>query len=369
MGRVDWWSFDFKTGVRNQVLAVDQPGRVERFINEATSTSIGVRFVDEEGEIPGVEEATQEGRALLVAVDSDDDRILWGGLLIQRDDTPAAVVSCQLATVESYFFRRFIDGNVSWNLADVSTIAADAVGLITDLPPLQVVATATGTLLSGAYTTYDEKAIGDLLSELANVANGIEWTVELVWADLDHTALKYQVMIAPRLGGKTSPTSWTMPGAVTSFRRTRSYGTENGANDVTASSSGEGSSKPTSQRIVDNVALNAGWARFQRRFRPAPSITSTATLDKYAEAEFERTRFGLTTLSIEARLSEAPQMNSDWWLGDNITVDLTCARFPERVVDGMAVPGYSHSLRIVGWVADFDNDALIPHTREIEEST
>lgn len=365
---VEWWSVDFLTGQRNARLNVSAAGKASRIIGTATDTTVNVRCAQDGVELPGWDEATTKGRNLIVAVDADGDQVIWGGLIRRRTSTSSPWVQVSANTVESYLFRRYINGPISWTNADPAQVGADVANLIDDLPPLEVDATMTGNaIIDGYYDEADNKRIGEVLTDLSGLAGGVEWTVDLEWADADHQQMRYVVRIAPRLGTPATgaaATQWAMPGAVRDFTFVEDFGEDTGANDVLALSSGEGDSKPRSTRYED-TALLAAFARFERRFTPATSITSVTTLDQYAEAELTATRMGLTQLSLDANLDAAPQVNRDWWLGDDIDVSLTCDRFPRRVdADGYWEAGYTRRLRPVGWELDFDSRTIIPRIVE-----
>lgn len=364
---VEWWSVDFKTGARGSRLHVDAAGKVSRIIGVSTDTTVQVRCANDGVAIPGWDEATALGRSLVVAVDADGDQIIWGGLVRRRTSAKGGWVDVSANTLEAYLSRRFINTTLTWTDEDPSTIAANALATITDLPPLTVSTVLTGTrIIDGFYDTSDNKRVGDLLTDLAGLAGGIEWTVDLEWIDADHTLMRYVVRVAPRLGTPASEaaTQWTMPGCVRDFSFIEDFGEENGANDVLALSSGEGGSKPVSTRYEDTVLLGS-FARFERRFTPATSITSSSTLDQYAEAELARTRLGITQLTIEANLDAAPQVNRDWWMGDDIDVALTCDRFPRKVdAEGFWEAGYTRRLRTVGWDLDFSTRTIVPRIVE-----
>lgn len=373
-------SVDFKTGEVFGKVEVQSAGKLSKFLSTATETTVAVRCSRDGVELTGWDEATQKRRKLLMAVDVESRHIVWGGLIRRRTSGSGPWVQCSVDSLERYFNRRYINDTFSFADIDVAQIAADVLApIVADLPPLEVNATMTGTLVSGYYDTTDNKRVGSLLDDLSatKLAGGIEWTVDLEWADADHTQVRYVVRVAPRLGtpGGVAATQWVMPGCVTDFTYLEDDGEETGANDTIALSSGEGDSKPMSTRYEATDLLEAE-ARFERRFTPAPSITSTDTLDKYAEADHAATRDGFTQLTITARLSEvvgqdgelrqaAPRVNLDWWMGDDIDVSLTCDRFPRRVgADGYWEAGYTRRVRTVGWELDPDAKTVIPRIQE-----
>ncbi|HEY0889378.1 MAG TPA: hypothetical protein VGE38_07195 [Nocardioides sp.] len=365
---ISWWAVDFKTGVRISQVNVKSSGKLARIIGLPTDTTVSVRCSHDGVVVPGWDEATTPGRMMLVAVDADGDQIIWGGLVRRRtSDVNDAWVDCSADTLERYLQRRYINTPLTWNDVDPTQVAVDVLGQVTGLAPLVVDAKMVGhPIVRGFYDITDNKRVGDVLDDLAGLSTGIEWTVDLEWTDAAHTQMRYVVRISPRLGtpGGVAATQWTMPGCVTGGTFIEDFGTETGANDIIALSSGEGESKPRSTRYEDTLLL-ASYARFERRFTPATSITSTSTLDQYAEAELAATRLGLSQLTITANLDAAPQVNRDWWLGDDIDVHITSPRFPRQVgTDGFWVPGYSRRLRTVGWELDLDARTIVPRIKE-----
>jgi hypothetical protein len=366
---LEWWSVDFKTGQRYAQVQVQSSGKLSKFIGLGTETTVAVRCSHDGVELPGWDEATQKRRRMLVAVDAETRHIVWGGLIRRRTSGPGPWVQCSLDSVERYFFRRYINSVLSWTDADPAQMAADALAPIAAaLAPLEVDAKMTGTAVSGYYDTNDNKRVGTLLEDLSSLAGGIEWTVDLDWADDAHTQMRYVVRIAPRLGtpGGVAATQWTMPGCVTDFQFIEDDGEETGANDTLALSSGEGDSKPRSTRYEATDLLDVE-ARFERRFTPATSITDTSTLDQYAEADHAATREGLTQLTLTANLDAAPRVNLDWWMGDDIDVTITCDRFPRTLgAGGFWEAGYTRRIRTVGWELDLDARTIVPRIKEAD---
>lgn len=373
---LEWWSVDFKTGERFGQVQVQSSGKLSRFISMGTDATVSVLTSHDGAPRTGWDEATAPGRMLLVAVDKAEGHIVWGGLVRRRTSNDGPWVQCSVDSLERYFNRRYIGSVFSKVDTDVAQIAADALAPIAaDLGPLEVDAKMTGTTVSVYYDANDYKRVGSLLDELAALSKGIEWTVDLEWVDAAHAVMRYVVRIGPRLGrGGTSgnpgvdptgwtPTQWTMPGAVQTFEYIEDFGEETGANDTIAYSSGEGDSKPQSTRY-EATDLLGSFARFERRFQPAPSLTETSTLDQYAEADHATTRLGYSQLKVTANLDAAPRVNLDWWMGDDIDVALTCDRFPRRLVDGYWEPGYTRRLRTVGWELDLDTRTIVPRIRE-----
>jgi hypothetical protein len=383
MQEVSWHSFDLRSGRRGPRVVTRQLGQVERILNEATETTLDVQIWRDGASVPDWDSSTLPGRVMLVAVDENDQPI-WGGMVYRRVANGGEWVTLSLVTLEAYFDRRYINSDVTFTNQDqVSVIAHDVIATTLAYGiDFTVDAPYSNWLRDRTYLVDDDKTVLSVLQELAGVENGIEFTVDLAWADGDdHMVLDRIVRIRNQLGtaylGSTGTESdrpiaiFHMPGSVVDFQYLEDFGPEFGANAVVAVSSGEGDTRPESFRhIARNIVAGFGglWAMFEKRFTPSTSIIETDTLDAHASRELQQTWNGMNELTLEANLDTAPRVNSDWFLGDDVAVSLTCPRFPERVnSDGETVPGYQANVRCIGWSIDFDARRLIPRLLETHE--
>lgn len=376
-----WHSFDLKSGRRGAPVTAAATGVLKRIIGEATDVQVDALCYDiaqethplglptEAGVIDGWDESTLPGRTMLVALD-DEENILWGGMVLRRRSTSGEWVACTVVTLEHYFERRYV-GDLEFYDQDIATVAAgvidqqavDGLDFVIDAPLIGTTAEDITFADDGDVT------IAAALEQLVGLDDGIEYTVDLSWADVTRTRLARTVRVAARLG-KSLPltTQWTLPGAVLDFEFVEDYSREFGANDILRTSTGSGSERPTSQRMVDTALIAGGWARFEDRDSAGTGIDDDTLLDQHARSDLTEMRLGLRQLKLSARLDDAPRLNVDWWLGDDITASLTCSRFPARVgPDGDLVAGYEHRLRAVGVEIDVDASTVTPITREIEE--
>lgn len=361
-----WHAVDLLTGRRGPELPMRRRGLVSRIIAEPTDAQNEVLCWDQGAEIPEWRYWTEPGRMLALLVD-DDDRPIWGGIIVRRVPNETQWVPIAMATLENYLDRRYA-GALSFAAVDQATIAATIANgaVVSNGVPFTVDAPLTGTLRDRTYLNSEDKSVFSLLTDLLNLQSGIEFTVDLEWTNTSNTVLRYVLRIAARIGKATAqPTRFEHPGPVQKFTVLQDFTRENGANDVMAVSSGEGDARPQSSHAVDTAALAAGWVRYERRFTPSTSITEIPTLDAYATAELALKRAGLTELALVADLDTCPRLNVDWWLGDDITASLTSPAFPERVTtDGARLAGYEKTVRVVGWTIDLDARTLTPRVRE-----
>lgn len=375
-----WHSFDLRTLRRGPELTVQELPALSRMVGEPTDVSgLAVLCYDTlaetsddglattAGAVPGWQEATLPGRTMLVALNESQTPI-WGGMVLRRRSDAGAWVTLDLVTLEGYFDRRYVKDHDYVE----TTQGAIVSGVITgDVIPTGVPFTVDANSPTKRERTYfedEDKTVLSVLQDLMGVEGGPEFTVDLQWADGDQTRLDAVVRVRDRIGAAHPlPARFDMPGPVTAFTYTEDYGADNGANDVLATSSGEGSLRPTSQHQVATDLLAAGWARFERRFTPSTSIVETDTLDDHARAELAETRDGLTQLTLVAHLDTAPRVGDDFDLGDDVTAVLTCPRFPAYIgPDGGWVPGFTRTLRCIGWEIDYQERQLTPTLVEVD---
>lgn len=369
MKTVTWHSFDLRSGRRGPQLVVQAPGEFGRIISESTEATVVVSCWDAELEQPrtGWAAGTLPGRVMLVALDELQQPV-WGGMVLRRVSNASTWVTCTANTLEHYLDRRYV-GDLTFETADQASIAAGVIdGLTVDGLNFTIDADATGVLLDRTYADDEDKTVLTALTELAAADTPLEFTVELSWADDEKTTLVRTLRLRPRIGtSRPEPVVFTMPGPVTDLEFTEDYSAEFGANDVMAVSSGEGDARPTSTHHVATGLIANGWARFENRFTPATSITDEDQLDAAAAAELTDMQYGIQQLQLTANLDDAPQVNRDFWLGDDITAELTCPRFPAYVdADGLRQPGFTRTARCVGWSVDLAARTLKPTLREID---
>lgn len=364
--RYAWHAFDLTTGRRGGRVATDKLGQVGRRIGEPTDLSgLAVRI----DPATDWQAATEPGRAMLALLDEANEQPLWAGLVLRRRSTAGDWVTVDLATHEAYFDRRYT-GDHTYTTTDQALIASGVIGDATTEGVAMILdAPQVGPRRDRTYADDEDKTVLSVLDELAGIIDGIEWTVDLRWADnAARTALERVVRVRRRLGVANDfpPAVFAMPGAVTDFDYLEDYTSEYGANEVQATSSGEGDTRPESSRMR---SLLPGWPLYQRRFTPSTSITSKDVLDSHARAELTQTWDGLKQLTLTARASAAPKVGEAWSLGDDVAVQLTCPRFPARVnADGALVAGYAGVARAVGWGLDLDADTVEPLLVEVTET-
>lgn len=377
---ITWHSFDLKTGRRGIQLVTQEAPEFGRVIGEPNDLSgLGVNCYDTDretsvdavptfaGAVPGWDAATLPGRTMLAALDENDTPI-WGGVILRRHSTPSSWVGLDMSTLEAYLDRRYVRDHVYTNTAQ--GVIVDAI-LSADVIPTGVQFVVDADSPQVRDRTYDDdedKTALAVLQELMGVEDGPEFTVDLEWADAAHTVLRRVVRVRDRIGtAYTQPaTRFEMPGSVKDFEFTEDYTTENGANDLLATSSGEGDVRPVSDHAIATDLLANGWVRYESRFSPSTSIIDKNVLNDHARSELAEMRDGLKELVLTVDLDTSPRIGHDFHLGDDVTAVLTCPRFPQVLgPDGHMVPGYVKTVRCTGWDLDYSARTLSPRLLEV----
>jgi len=287
-------------------------------------------------------QATRKGATFLVALD-EDNTPLWGGMVIRRSRKVGDGVKMSLVTAEAYFDRVYVGDETltgAQNLI-VKTLVEDyaATGVKRGLPIRVQVVGGDGVVRTRTHKDSDDKTLYSVLSDISGVLGGSEWTVGWEWVG---TKLGLVLFVADRIGspapaGLNPAAQFYLPGSVTDAELVEGYGSSEGSNDVMATSSGVEGARPQSPHQTNAADLRP---RFEYRWTPSTSITDVNTLTGHAQRALAAMKDGSVALSITANRAEAPKLNKDWRLGDDIGFDIEAPEFPDGLVG---------TARCVGW--------------------
>jgi hypothetical protein len=316
---LSWLSVDARTGVVLADLPDLDVGKVSRSICRYDSTT---------GTLPvptapdGWLAATRPGGACMVLL--DDVTPIWGGMVTQRTRGSGDTIALALATIEAYFDRRFV-GDVTYAQVGQNAIVADlitryvATGPLGGIPIRVVQVGGAGTLRDRTYADQDDKTVYSVLTDLAGVVGGPEWTVE--WEHQSgperYTPVLY---VGARIGTGVTPglapaATFELPGPVTDAAVVEDYSGGKGANSVIASSSGVSGARPQSPA---QIGADDGRPTFEARFTPSTSISDVTTLTGHAADALATLAPGTTTTSMSAVTVDAPKLGADFTLGDDV---------------------------------------------------
>lgn len=267
---------------------------------------------------------------VLIVVCDDDDRIVWGGIPTNLATSTAPLIDIQCVTVEKYFDRRYMPTASYRNRDQTSDIARAmaehcgdtdiGIGLEYDTPE-------SGIKRDRDYYNDEDARVLTRLQQLSNVINGFDWTIELAWADDDHSKVRKIFRTGyPALGYVTDTPEHTFtlvagyPSPVTSFTHDHQWGDAEAATHVQAVGDGEGDDKPYSNPLTDSNREADGWPRLEER-KTQQGVSQMATLNAYGQQMAERYFGGQSVISITARLDAWPSP-AEITLGDSARIEI-----------------------------------------------
>ena len=268
--------------------------------------------------------AVKEGGSVLNVL--QDGNPIWGGYVSRENRTAGDEIEMSLVTLEGYLDRIYV-GDETFTGVGQNTMAQTLVnkyavdGVLGNALPIRVVVTSggAGPLRNRSVADADNKTLYSVLQDMAGIDGGIEWTIgwEHLSAPERYTPIFY---VGTRLGSAVTPglapaATFEMPGPVTDFSYSVDFGDGKGANVVKAYSSGQGTVLP--QSAVQS-SVDPDRARFEYRWTPSTSITDVATLTSHAASKLAQISTGTITVSLSAVAAEAPQLFTDWNVGDDI---------------------------------------------------
>lgn len=345
-----WFGCDLVTGVIVEELPFVASGPLQSVIGAYTSLSGSIAIPDAPA---NWERATDPYRTMLVCVRDSDLVPLWAGIVISRTGGSANTVELGLATLESYFDRRYMY-SATYTQTRISQVAVnvfffgadeDGIGLNYGVP------TIVAPLVDRTYSSDSDQTVYAALSELMN-STGIEWTIVIEWADATKSAFKKTFSARPRIGTEsdTPRAVFDMPGCVSSYTFSEDYTSSKGANHITMFGDGEGDTRPTSGPQIAQPLIDAGWPRVEYRATRS-GVTQPSTLIEHAQEMLAWKASGAQIFTVTADASAGPLLGVDWSLGDDIA--LVVAWSP-RHPSGLAIRA-----RAVGWELDLSGSGSV----------
>lgn len=316
-------SADLVTGVVRDQLPLELSGDVSRLLMNVGAGTFTLSVRDPSCPVDW-EDLTAPWRTLLVALD-DDERVLWAGIPTNRTRDPLTpVVTLPCVTVEGYLSRRYVPTLPFQGKDQTSVIARSLV----DVANYRGIDLAFETPESYVYRDREYFAdenvrILQRLSELSQVIDGFEWTIDVDWADSNHTRFTKTFRTGyPRLGQVTSSPNvvFELPGGITGGTYDELWGDDDAATYVRAVGDGQGESRSISTAVVDEAAEAAGMPRLELT-RSFSGVTTTSVLDNHAAAVAAETFGGQKIITISTRADQPPRF-FEYDLGDTARIQI-----------------------------------------------
>lgn len=361
MTALQWVAVEARTGLQIAELpGLTLTGPLKGTLNRYETATADVP-VSPVGTPPPVNwlRATKPGATALVALD-DDGSPVWGGYITQRTRSTDDAVTLSLASAESYLDRRYV-GTVTYTNVGQNAIVADLIArYVVDgaggLPgiPLRVQASGAGTLRTRSYAIEDDVKVYARLQQLAGVEDGIEFTIGWEWQHSPErlTPVLYVGSRAgtPAPAGLAPAVTFSLPGSVASVELVEDYSDGKGANDVTAVSSGQGDTRPTSGPV--RTADYDDRPTYEYRWSPSTSTSDVSTLQAHAREALAILGGGAAAMTLTAAIQGAPRLGTDWVIGDDVGYDID--PIPSFPAGAFGVG------RAIGWQLDLAAETVSP---------
>jgi len=298
--------------------------------------------------------------------------IIWSKKL-SRNESGEVTCSIQGSTMESYFYRRLLDTDLTYTGIEQTEIALNLVaGAMTGTSTypnaagigLEVTRDISGVARDRSYLASDNDTYGDLLENLASVDDGFEYTVD---AFIDGSVRTRNLRIQyPSLRSTSQVLTADEPGDIVSWSVTDD-GTQGYTRFRTRGKADTSDPSLGSEPIVSawheaDSWLTAGYPLLDAS-ADYTSVTDVTTLDEYA-AWWQANRSGplrVITLVLDPRRMNA-QGFSPFSLGCTITARLNNPAYP--TVAGN--PGLVVDSRMIGFDLDVSSDGEDTYTIVVE---
>lgn len=355
-----WLSVETLTGCVLADLPDFTCDSVSKEIGNGTTASGSLPLTDKTPE--NWQRAILEGGSALVLVDEESGVAPWGGMVTHTAPDHTDKVPVNLATYETgYLSRRFV-GDVDYTQTGAVDIIIDLLnrfvltGSNGGIPMrVQVEGASRGIVLDQSYTDASDKTVLSVLQTLSSLDGGPEWTINWETTDSGRSYTPVFRVSGTQLGtrvpaGLGPAATFEIPGPVTEASLDRDYTDGNGANDVMATSTASGATRPQSNHVV---IVDPNRPTFEERFTPDTDVDDIDDkLDSFAQARAAGIKDGTLTLALKAAVQDAPRLGVDWSEGDDVGYVVGgYDRFGRDLIRSFP-GGLSGVERAVGWVLD-----------------
>ena len=345
-----WYLADLKTGRTIEEMPF-KAGNLEASVSKVTTSSVALDLADPS--CPTNWAQLIDGRRSMLVAD-DDDTILGAYLFTEAPDIGGPTVSFQVSSLDAIFDRINVGTfDFTEGVDDEADVAAALLGhKVTTEFGFEVAVTKTGTSANHSYSHFEDRKVGDALSELAAQAGGPEYVVRLRWEDETKRRVVKTVEIGPQVGHDRVS---TLVEDLHLAQRRRSRSWKYCAVETIATGEGTGESRLMSDTVLDDQAVAAGIPRWELRVS-ATSIADEDGLGRVAVQAAKQYRFGTQVWNLEfaQNMPGAPRLGADYELGDVVTLGLETTRWDPMSFHGTA--------RLIGWSAEVAGRALVKVT-------
>jgi hypothetical protein len=319
-----------------------------RSVNEHSEFS-GHLFLNDEAVEKDWRTVTDPARRPVVYVDRDGV-LVWGGNVYKRRPLDGGTkAEIRAYSFEYYLGRRHLKTNKTYSGTDQLAVVRD---LVTTMQALGGgnVALAVSQNVSGVvrgattYFGYERYKFGDLITKMAELEDGFEYTVEVNYGPTGHP-VKTLVLGYPQLGSQAAQLVLEYPGNI-SEHPDWPEDSSTSANSLTAIGAGEGTTmlmrEGVAQAATDELAANVVLFEDSVVYK---DVTTLSTLQAHANADLAWKTGASVVPKVTLRADRHPVFGT-YALGDLVRLRVTSPYHPAKA-DGS--PSLDTHARILGW--------------------
>lgn len=333
---------DLQSGDRITDLPLTFSGAVEKALSE--SSSIGASLAVKSKHCPPNWSTLIDPMRAMIVLDDGVNPIQ--GYYIGNDGAGEPEASFTLTSLEGMLNETycrtydFFEGEHDESdviAALLSDVVVPSYGFELDVTP-------TGKSGDHSYSYYEDRTVGDAVSDLSKAVGGPEWTVRLRWEDATRRRIIKTIVVGPKVGAVIKSVVVENK-HLTRRARNGSHSRGDRATHVIATGDGSGEGRLMSAAHVDADALDAGVPQWEVRLSTTSELTE-AQLEQVAAAGLMRRRRGARTWEMELALSVkgCPRPGRHFDAGDTVTIDSGPTSNDPESWRGLA--------RVIGWRAE-----------------
>lgn len=261
--------------------------------------------------------------------------LVWGGIIWGRNyNSTSQILSITAREFESYFERRRISQDITFNNIDQLSIAQTLVAWAQGQPygniNVAIGAETSGILLSRDYYNYELKTIYGALQDLSRAEDGFDFNITVAYNGSGQPS-KTLTLGYPRIGTvydtfNPEAIMFDMPGNIVEYEYP-----EDGAiaaNKIYALGAGSNEGKLISIQ-EDATKYADGWPLLEEQSNYS-DITDQAYLDQLALGQVNAVSYPPTTMKVVVPAYQTPVFGT-YRIGDDARIRITDSNFPNTL--------------------------------------
>lgn len=274
-----------------------------------------------------------------------DGALIWGGIIWTRTyQEQAKAMSCTTQSLESFFYKQFIEATLTWTTEDQRNILCELIADMQAKPSADL-----GVVMPAGYpfadditrsTTFNDFQVwsyGQAIDYMIGYDQGFDYTIEVGYDSNGNPSKLLRVDNVLGAPLATTGLVFHYPGNIKNYWCPESAA--KGAVSTIGVGAGEGAAK-IRVKVTQTDLLAAGYPDLQVQYENSDvALVDTLTSQTVQAGFLNRVPISVPTFEI---IPDIDPIFGSWSLGDYARVELESPRFPN---------GFSTNARIVGYDA------------------